>query len=338
MPLTDSDCAATYKILVLGDTTVGKSSILRTLTGKDFVNKTLPTVGIDFVRRTFEVDGAVVKLNVWDTAGQQRFHSVTRKHYRGVQGIVLVYDITDRKSFTHLSFWVDSVNKGITNSKNQYDTVPIILVGNKSDLEKDRQIEEEEGKELATKILAFDFIETSAKKNENVFMMFKRLAQYVTETFDPKVMKSYHPYMLRPPEIMEEKRKQNDNSKKKKKKKKEKTNKQDNNKSKKDKLLTSPCAATEHSNGHLLENEITNCEEHNQQKNGKIKKKSRGLKLTKRKLRIIKTTNKNKRKKKKKTLGFLWRKLFRRKQNSSKRESDSSYGHTSRHEHSCAIL
>lgn len=151
-------------------------------------------------------------------------------------------------------------------------------------------------------------------------------------------MKSYHPYMLRPPEIMEEKRKQNDNSKKKKKKKKEKTNKQDNNKSKKDKLLTSPCAATKHSNGHLLENEITNCEEHNPQQNGKIKKKSRGLKLTKRKLRIIKTTNKNKRKKKKKTLGFLWRKLFRRKQHSSKRESDSSYGHTSRHDHSCVIL
>lgn len=340
MPLTDFDCAATYKILVLGDTTVGKSSILRTLVGKDFVNKTLPTVGIDFVRRTFEVDGALVKLNVWDTAGQQRFHSVTRKHYRGVQGIVLVYDITDRKSFTHLSFWVDSVNKGITNSKNKYDTVPIILVGNKSDLDHERQIEEEEGKQLATKILAFDFIETSAKKNENVFMMFKRLAQYVTETFDPKVMKSYHPYMLRPPEIMEEKRKQNENSKKKKKKKKkkEKTNKQDKNKSKKDKLLTSPCTATENSNGHLLENEITNCEEHNSQQNGKIKKKSRGLKLTKRKLKIIKTTNKNKRKKKRKTLGFLWRKLFRRKRDSSKKETESSSGQTLRHDHSCVIL
>lgn len=342
MPLTDLDCAATYKILVLGDTTVGKSSLLKCLTGKEFEGKTRPTVGLDFVRRTIEVDGAIVNLNVWDTAGQQRFHSVTTKHYKGVQGIVLVYDITDRKSFTHLSFWVDSVNKGISNSKNQYDAVPMMLVGNKTDLEEERTITEEEGKKFAVKSMAFDFIETSAKMNQNVFMVFKRLAQFVTETFDPKVMKSYHPYMLRPPEIMQEKRKQSLLLKKKQKRlfKKQNKSKLKKNKNKEEYSYIGSSPTVEYKNDGDSKVEIINSSnekpeksEHSSNGNGG---KIRGLRLTKTKLKIIKTKEKNDRhrRRKRRTVGYLWRKLFRRKR---KKESTNVESTRRTNHHRCVI-
>lgn len=342
MPLSDLDCAATYKILVLGDTTVGKSSLLRCLTGKDFQGKTRPTIGLDFIRRTFEVDGAIVNLNIWDTAGQRRFHSITRKHYKGVQGILLVYDITDRTSFTHLSSWVNSIDKGISHSKNQYDAVPLMLVGNKTDLEEERTITEEEGMEFAVQSMAFDFIEVSAKMNENVFMVFKRLAQFVTETFDPKVMKSYHPYMLRPPEIMEEKRKQSLLSKEKqkrlfKKKYKPKLKKKENS----EEFLyigSSPTVVYKH--GVESKVEIINSSDEKPEKSkhssngngGEIQ----GLRLTKTKLKIIKTKEKNDRhrRRKKRTCGYLWRKLFRRKR---KKESTNIESKQRTNHHRCVI-
>lgn len=324
MPLTDNDCAATYKILVLGDTTVGKSSLLRCLTGKEFQDKSRPTVALDFVRRTFEVDGAIVRLNVWDTAGQQRFHSVTRKYYNGVQGVVLVYDITDRKSFNHLSHWVDTVSKGISNSKNKYDAVPMMLVGNKSDLEGERTIMEEEGKQLAAKIMAFDFIETSAKANQNVFMVFKRLAQFVTESFDPKVMKSYHPYMLRPPEIMEEKRKQQEMAKKKRKRKK-KVKKSPKNKQKEEFLYIGNNPSVEFTNG--LDSKVEVINSSNDTPKSKEKRgKGRGVKITRTKLHILRTKKKNERHlNKKKTVGSWWRKLFRRKRKTTHEHTEVEY-------------
>lgn len=331
MPLTDLDSAATYKILVLGDTTVGKSSLLRCLTGQEFQGKIRRTIGLDFVRRSFEVDGALITLNVWDTAGQQRFQSITRKHYKGVQGIVLVYDVTDRKSFTHLSFWVDSVNKGISNSKNQYDAVPMMLIGNKTDLEEERTITEEEGKEFAVKSMVFDFIETSAKMNQNVFMVFKRLAQFVTESFDPKVMKSYHPYMLRPPEIMEKKRKESLSVKKKRlfKKQNKSNSKKDKNREEFSYIGSNPTVKYKNDGYSKVEiiyssNKKPEISEDLLNGNGG---KIRGLRLTKTELKD------KHRRRKRRTVGYLWRKLFRR-----KRKKESSNNESKRQtNHRCVI-
>lgn len=199
MPLSDSDCGATYKVLVLGDSSVGKTALLRCLTGKPFQEKLLPTIVTDFVTRKFEVDGALVELQIWDTAGQERFHSMNRWQYNGVKGVVMVYDITDRSTFTHLPYWMQSVNNEMSHLHNKYEVVPIVLLGNKCDLETNRSVTTREGRKLAEKELTFGFFETSAKTGEQVFDAFRKLAYHVTEICNPQLMKSYHPHLIRQP-------------------------------------------------------------------------------------------------------------------------------------------
>ncbi|XP_033760663.1 ras-related protein Rab-13-like [Pecten maximus] len=202
MPLGEDACQATYKILIIGDASVGKTALLRTLISEPFQEKTRPTVALDFVRKSFEVDGAFVQLHLWDTAGQERFHSITKWHYRGTKGIVVVYDITDRETFHHLSYWIDSVNRDVSHSNNKYEAVPLVLLGNKVDLCRERRVKTREGQKLADKHMAFGFFETSAKTGENVVDAFRKMAYHVTDICDPKLMKSYHPNMLRPPDIV----------------------------------------------------------------------------------------------------------------------------------------
>ncbi|OWF39820.1 ras-related protein Rab-13-like [Mizuhopecten yessoensis] len=202
MPLGEDACQATYKILIIGDASVGKTALLRTLISEPFQEKTRPTVALDFVRKSFEVDGAFVQLHLWDTAGQERFHSITKWHYRGTKGIMVVYDITDRETFHHLSYWIDSVNKDVAHINNRYEAVPLVIVGNKVDLCRDRRVKTREGQKLADKHMAFGFFETSAKTGENVIDAFQKLAYHVTDICDPRLMKSYHPNMLRPPDIV----------------------------------------------------------------------------------------------------------------------------------------
>lgn len=202
MPLDEDACQATYKILIIGDASVGKTALLRTLISEPFREKTRPTVALDFVRKSFEVDGAFVQLHLWDTAGQERFHSITKWHYRGTKGIVVVYDITDRETFHHLSYWIDSVNRDVSHTNNKYEAVPLVILGNKVDLSRERRVKAREGQKLAEKHMAFGFFETSAKTGENVVEAFRKMAYHVTDICDPRLMKSYHPKMLRPPEIV----------------------------------------------------------------------------------------------------------------------------------------
>ncbi|KAK3094903.1 hypothetical protein FSP39_007700 [Pinctada imbricata] len=177
MPLTDNDTAATYKVLVLGDATVGKTALLRCLNGQNFIGKTRPTVAVDFIRKKFEVDGALIQLNIWDTAGQERFMSMTRQSYRNVKCVI--------------------------NTSCDYESVPIVMIGNKLDLSESRTVTISEAKKFTKKEMVFDFFETSAKSSENVYTAFHKLAYHVTEICNPKLMKSYHPKMIRPPEILE---------------------------------------------------------------------------------------------------------------------------------------
>ncbi|XP_070194200.1 ras-related protein Rab-8B-like isoform X2 [Littorina saxatilis] len=197
MPLDESDCAATYKVLVVGEHSVGKTALLNRLMNREFRVSMMPTIGVDFVKKIFEVDGALVQLVIWDTAGQERFRSITRLQYRGVQGIVLVYDVTNSQSFTHLQFWINSIHSEIRHSQHQYEPIPIILCGNKADMADSRQVDTRQGEKLSREEMAFEFYETSAKTGDNVFLAFQRLAYHVTDICDPKLMKSYHPFMIK---------------------------------------------------------------------------------------------------------------------------------------------
>ena len=161
-----------FKLLLIGNSAVGKSSLLLRFSDNIFNESFLPTIGVDFKIRTFELTGKTVKLQIWDTAGQERFKTITSSYYKGAHGIILTYDITDKQSFKDIENWLTEVEKFAN------ENVIKLLVGNKSDLESSRQVKFEEGKEFADS-LGVQFIETSAKNSSNVEKAFFTLANEI---------------------------------------------------------------------------------------------------------------------------------------------------------------
>lgn len=157
------------KLLLVGDSGVGKSCLLLRFVEDKFNPSFITTIGIDFKIRTIESNGKKIKLQVWDTAGQERFRTITTAYYRGAMGIVIIYDVTDSRSFENVENWYQTV------TQHANDDAQIFLVGNKCDDEENRQVSKEQGKELASK-LNIPFLEASAKSNENVDSIFYELA------------------------------------------------------------------------------------------------------------------------------------------------------------------
>lgn len=161
-----------FRLILIGDSTVGKSSLLRVFTDGHFSETLDPTVGVDFFSKTVEIrDGIRIKLQLWDTAGQEKFRSITRSYYRNSVGALLIYDITKRGSFEHLVDWLFEVRKHIEPSKAVYQVVAC-----KNDLNDEREIPQDEGKAFA-EFYNIKFIETSARNNHNVDLAFKTIAE-----------------------------------------------------------------------------------------------------------------------------------------------------------------
>jgi len=161
-----------FRLILIGDSTVGKSTLLRVFTDGTFSENCDPTVGVDFFAKIIEIkDGIRIKLQLWDTAGQEKFRSITRSYYRNSVGALLIYDVTRRASFEHLVDWLYEVRKHIEPSKAVYQVVAC-----KTDLSANRQITREEGKAFAD-FFQLKFIETSAKNNHNVDLAFKTIAE-----------------------------------------------------------------------------------------------------------------------------------------------------------------
>ena len=165
-----SDSPNSYKIVVVGASGVGKTAIVNWLVNKNFKEEGQPTIGVEFKSYSLQADDENVKLQIWDTAGQERFRSVSKAYFRNALGAVLVFDLTQRQSFDELNMWINDLNSLC--SPNAY----IILVGNKSDLEENRQIVETEAQEFA-KRYNLVYLETSAKTGANVQETFVRLGQ-----------------------------------------------------------------------------------------------------------------------------------------------------------------
>ncbi|KAL2514323.1 Ras-related protein RABC2a [Forsythia ovata] len=164
-----------FKILLIGDSGVGKSSLLVSFISSS-VDDLAPTIGVDFKIKLLTVGGKKVKLTIWDTAGQERFRTLTSSYYRGAQAIILVFDVTRRDSFTNLSdVWAKEVELYSTNQE-----CIKMLVGNKVDRESERLVSREEGAALA-KDLGCLFRECSAKTRENVEQCFEELALKIME-------------------------------------------------------------------------------------------------------------------------------------------------------------
>ena len=161
-----------FKLLLIGNSSVGKSSLLFRFVENVWDDSFVPTIGVDFKLKTLEVNGKKVKLQIWDTAGQERFKNITASYYRGGNGVLVVYDITDRDSFDNLNSWLIEIEKNA--NKNVYK----LLIGNKCDLEDKRKVTYQEGKDFATSN-GMQFIETSAKTDTKVKDAFEMLTQEI---------------------------------------------------------------------------------------------------------------------------------------------------------------
>lgn len=162
------------KLLLVGDSGVGKSCLLLRFVEDKFNPSFITTIGIDFKIRTIEINGKRIKLQVWDTAGQERFRTITTAYYRGAMGIVLVYDVTDSNTFENIRKWFSTVNQHAN------DDAQLMLVGNKADEDGIRTVTKQQGEALANE-LNIPFIEASAKTNENVDEIFFQLATLIQE-------------------------------------------------------------------------------------------------------------------------------------------------------------
>ncbi|KAM6961300.1 ras-related protein Rab-15-like [Aplochiton taeniatus] len=160
------------RLLLLGDSGVGKTCLLCRFTENEFLSSHISTIGVDFKMKTVEIDGVKVRVQIWDTAGQERYQTITKQYYRRAQGIMLVYDITSEASFQHIVKWASDVDEFAP------DKVQRILVGNKSDEEVNRQVAEDRGIQLA-KNYGLDFFEVSARTDTNIKESFTRLTELV---------------------------------------------------------------------------------------------------------------------------------------------------------------
>ncbi len=151
---------------------VGKSCILLQFTDNKFRNQHELTIGVEFGAKTIEINGKLIKIQIWDTAGQEAFQAITRTYYKGAIGALLVYDITRKDTFIHVTKWLEEVRN------NSSKTITVILIGNKKDLEDKRQVTYEEGEAFA-KENGLMFLETSAKTAYNVIESFNLSAQCI---------------------------------------------------------------------------------------------------------------------------------------------------------------
>lgn len=157
------------KLLMVGDSGVGKSSLLLRFVDDQFNATFVTTVGIDFKIKNIVLDERKVRLQIWDTAGQERFRTITTAYYRGAMGIVIVYDVCNRLSFDKIEAWYKTVQEHAS------DDLEVLIVGNKCDEEEARVVSTQQGEELANK-LGVSFIEASAKSGLNINDVFYSLA------------------------------------------------------------------------------------------------------------------------------------------------------------------
>ena len=175
----DEDYEFIFKVLLLGNSNVGKSSLFLRFVDDIWNDTFVPTIGVDFKIKTFEIDEKKIKMQIWDTAGQERFKNIIASYYRGAHGILLIYDVSDKDSFKNLSNWLIEIEK------NSNKNVLKVLIGNKTDLEDKRVITYNQGKEFADSY-GMKFIETSAKKNYNVNEAFETLGRELMKASEDK--------------------------------------------------------------------------------------------------------------------------------------------------------
>ncbi|EZG76300.1 small GTPase family Rab subfamily protein [Gregarina niphandrodes] len=165
-----------FKILLIGDSGVGKSCLLLRFADGNYTDSYISTIGVDFKIKTIMLEDKKVKLQIWDTAGQERFRTITSSYYRGAQGIIVVFDVTDRDSYDHVRQWMHEIERYAG------EEVNTLLVGNKRDLTSERAVTYSEGEDLAASY-GIRYVETSARECTNVESAFTIMAAEIKSRF-----------------------------------------------------------------------------------------------------------------------------------------------------------
>ena len=161
-----------FRLMLIGNSNVGKTSIIKRFCKNKFINSFISSVGIDFETKYVKIGDKTINLQIWDTAGQERYKVLAKNYFNQSDGFIIVYDITDRKSFDDVANWIEQIKEYAGEyTKN-------IIVGNKLDLEKMRKVEKDEGKELAEKY-GYIFFETSAQSGKNIDKAFDSLTKNI---------------------------------------------------------------------------------------------------------------------------------------------------------------
>ena len=164
--LMSQDYDYLFKVLLLGDSGVGKSSLILRYTDETFNSKLVNSIGVDFKMKKKEINRKIIKIQIWDTAGHERFRSITYSYYRGANSIIIVFDLSNKKSFISITDWLKQIEK------HAKENVFKFLVGNKYDLIEEREVLYEEAKQYADEH-SLPYIETSAKEGININELFE---------------------------------------------------------------------------------------------------------------------------------------------------------------------
>ena len=160
------------KFILIGDSSVGKSNIFSVYRDGTFSEKLQPSIGVEFIAKNITINDTIFRIQVWDTAGQENFVSMTKVYYRNSSVAFIIYDITEKESFHHIEFWLNELKKEVPES------VLLVLIGNKNDKNNKRQINYEQGKDFAEKHEML-FFEVSAKNKINIEKIFQESTQYI---------------------------------------------------------------------------------------------------------------------------------------------------------------
>jgi small GTP-binding protein len=156
------------KLIIVGDSGVGKTNLISRFASDKFQSNSKATIGVEFIYKTLKINKEIFKVEIWDTAGQERYKSITSAYYKGAKGAIIVYDITSETSFNNIENWINEVKSKASNN------IQIMIIGNKTDLYKERKISVEKGIEKA-KTLNFHLFEASALDKTNVKEAFNYL-------------------------------------------------------------------------------------------------------------------------------------------------------------------
>ena len=162
------------QFIIIGDATVGKTSILNRFSDGTFNSNYLATVGLENITKDEIIDDKTIRIKIWDTAGQERYQSLAKSFYRNAEGVILVYDVTNLKTYENLKFWLQSIKNNMVADMGE---IPIIIIGNKIDRD-EREVNREEAEKFL-KDQGYPYFETSAKTGENIDMTIKYLVKKV---------------------------------------------------------------------------------------------------------------------------------------------------------------